>query len=161
MIKKIKCLLVIFVVLLMTGCNSASDEVKKELDLDNYKEKVVELNINGETPFSDSSNLNNLDVLDTYGLDSSLLDDYLIYMPSSVVNASMFIVVKPISGQESVVKYQIKELFEKYYNAYNGYYPKEAKLIEDRMEKEVDGYLVYIVSNDNDKVYNLLKESTK
>ena len=161
MIKKIKCLLVIFVVLLMTGCNSASDEVKKELDLDNYKEKVVELNINGETPFSDSSNLNNLDVLDTYGLDSSLLDDYLIYMPSSVVNASMFIVVKPISGQESVVKYQIKELFEKYYNAYNGYYPKEAKLIEDRMEKEVDGYLFYIVSNDNDKVYNLLKESTK
>ena len=34
-------------------------------------------------------------------------------------------------------------------------------MIEDRLEKELDGYLIYIVSYDNDAVYQAIEESLK
>ena len=164
--KKIKLLLGVFVlVVFLSGCgsdnSSGSEATSKSLDINLVKSNVKALKIDDDTPFADDANINDSDSIETYGLDVDLLDEYVIYLPSAVVNASMYIVAKPKEGEESVVKYQIKELFDKYYNAYNGYYPKEAKLIEGRMEKELSGYYIYIVSNDNEKVYNAIKESLK
>lgn len=160
--KKIKKILVIVVcIIVLSGCGSQQNNSNKELDLNLVKSNLSTLIIENGAPFSEKSNINNKDSIETYGLDVTLLDEYAIYLPSAVVDASMYIVAKPKEGESSVVKYQINELLEKYYNAYNGYYPKEAKLIEDRMEKELDGYLIYIVSADNEKVYNAIKESLK
>ena len=149
-------------VCILSGCGSSkTSSSSKTLDINSAKSSISSLKIGDTTPFSDGSNINNSDSIETYGLDTSLLEEYAIYLPSAVVNSSMYIIAKPKNGEESVVKYQIKDLFEKYYNAYNGYYPKEAKLIENRMEKELNGYLIYIVSSDNDKVYNTIKENLK
>ena len=152
----------IIVVCVLSGCGSSeTPSSRKTLDINTAKSSISSLKIGDTSPFSDESNINNSDSIETYGLDTSLLEEYAIYLPSAVVNASMYIIAKPKNGEESVVKYQIKDLFEKYYNAYNGYYPKEAKLIENRMEKKLNGYLIYIVSSDNDKVYNTIKENLK
>ena len=161
--KRLKVLFIMIIgVCVLSGCGSnKTSSSSKVLDINSAKSSISSLKIGDTSPFSDKSNINNSDSIETYGLDTSLLEDYAIYLPSAVVNASMYIIAKPKNGEESVVKYQIKDLFEKYYNAYNGYYPKEAKLIENRMEKELNGYLIYIVSSDNDKVYNTIKENLK
>lgn len=161
--KRLKVLFImIIVVCVLSGCGSSeTPSSRKTLDINTAKSSISSLKIGDTSPFSDESNINNSDSIETYGLDTSLLEEYAIYLPSAVVNASMYIIAKPKNGEESVVKYQIKDLFEKYYNAYNGYYPKEAKLIENRMEKKLNGYLIYIVSSDNDKVYNTIKENLK
>ena len=161
--KKLKVLFIMIIgVCVLSGCGSSdTPSSSKALDINSAKSSISSLKIGDTTPFSDESNINNSDSIETYGLDTSLLDEYVIYLPSAVVNSSMYIIAKPKNGEESVVKYQVKDLFEKYYNAYNGYYPKEAKLIENRMEKELNGYLIYIVSSDNDKVYNAIKENLK
>lgn len=161
--KKIKVLLIMIIgIFALSGCGSSEEKLNnKMLDLNLVKSSVSILKIDDTTPFSNEKNINNPDSIETYGIDLTLLDEYLIYLPSAVVDSSMYIIVKPKSDQISVVKYQIKDLFEKYYNAYSGYYPKEAKLIEDHMEKEINGYLIYIVSSDNNKVYNTIKECLK
>lgn len=161
--KRLKVLFIMIIaVCVLSGCGSSeTPSSSKTLDINTAKSSISSLKIGDTSPFSDESNINNSDSIETYGLDTSLLEEYAIYLPSAVVNASMYIIAKPKDGEESVVKYQIKDLFEKYYNAYNGYYPKEAKLIENRMEKELNGYLIYIVSSDNDKVYNTIKENLK
>ncbi len=158
--KKIKNILIIIIcIIALSGCGTQQESDNKTLDLNSVKTNLATLAIENEEPFSQKDNINNSDSIETYGLDVTLLDEYVIYLPSAVVDASMYIIAKPKEGESSVVKYQIKDLFEKYYNAYNGYYPKQAKLIENRMEKELNGYLIYIVSEDNDKVYNKIKES--
>ena len=156
-----KIVIILLMVLFCTGCNSESLESKK-FDKDTAKEKIADLTFNNsEFKFDDSENINNMDALSVYGVDLTLLNDYLFYLSSDVVDPSMYLVVNSSEENKSVVKYQIEELFNKYYNSYNNYYPKEAKMIEDRLEKEYEDYLIYIVSYDNDKVYQAIEESFK
>ena len=136
-----------------------SDE---EFDKEVAKEKIADLTFSGsDFKFDENENVNNVDVLNVYGVEIDRLNDYLFYISSDVVDPSMYLIASCDEDNKSVVKYQIDELFNKYYSAYNNYYPKEAKMINDRLEKEYEGYLIYVVSYDNDKVYQAIEESFK
>ena len=43
----------------------------------------------------------------------------------------MYLIVKVDDDSKSVLKYQLNDMFQKYYNAYNSYYPEQAKMIEN------------------------------
>lgn len=144
--------------LLFTGC---SKEEERTLDLELAKEKISSITFDKDFKFDDEENINNNEALSVYGVDSSLFEESLFYLSSTVVDPSMYLIVKANSEDEAVLKYQIEEMFTNYYNYYNSYYPEEAKMIEDRLEKELDGYLIYIVSYDNDAVYQAIEESLK
>ena len=144
--------------LLFTGC---SKEEERTLDLELAKEKISSITFDEDFKFDDEENINNNEALSVYGVDSSLFEESLFYLSSTVVDPSMYLIVKANSEDEAVLKYQIEEMFTNYYNYYNSYYPEEAKMIEDRLEKELYGYLIYIVSYDNDAVYQAIEESLK
>lgn len=144
--------------LLFTGC---SKEEERTLDLELAKEKISSITFDKDFKFDDEENINNNEALSVYGVDSSLFEESLFYLSSTVVDPSMYLIVKANSEDEAVLKYQIEEMFTNYYNYYNSYYPEEAKMIEDRLEKELYGYLIYIVSYDNDAVYQAIEESLK
>jgi len=164
--KKIsKILLVLVVALLLVGCGKEEKEsntVAKAFNKEVAKENIGKLKFSdSEFTFSENKNFDNSDAIKVYGVDTSLMEESLYYLASDVVDPSMFIVAKVSDDNKAVFKYQIKDMFEKYYNAYNNYYPKEAKMINDRLEKEYEGYLIYVVSYDNNSVYQAIVDSFK
>ena len=166
--KKIsKFLLVLVVALLLVGCEKeegkeSGNTVAKAFNKTVAKENIGKLKFNdSEFTFSEDKNFDNSDAIKVYGVDTGLMDESLYYLASDVVDPSMFIVAKVSDDNKAVFKYQIKDMFEKYYNAYNNYYPKEAKMINDRLEKEYEGYLIYVVSYDNNSVYQAIVDSFK
>lgn len=156
--KKILLLLLLPLSLLLGGCGAQED---KSLDLTKVKENISQIALADNFTFTEEKNINNLEVLDVYGVDANLLGDYLFYIPSEVVNPSMYLIAKPKEDDRAILKYQIEDMLKKYYNSYYSYYPKEAKMIEDRLAKEEAGYLIYIVSSDNNKVYEAITKSFK
>ena len=163
--KKLKSVLLIMVVaLLLVGCGSEGEkeDTSKTFDKSVAKEKISALKFNDiEFTFTDSESIGNVDALKVYGVDKDLFEDYMVYLSNNITDPSMYLIVKPKDDKKSVVKYQIKDMFEKYYNSYSNYYPKEAKMIEDRLEKEYNGYLIYVVSYDNNSVYQAIQDSFK
>ena len=154
-----KVLLIITCILIMTGCSTQEEtDTNISLSIDKVKTSLTNIEIEESKPFANQESLNDLDLIEGYGIDVSLLEEYAIYISSSVEDPSMYMVLKPIADKTSVVKYQVKDMFDKYLNAYKGYYPEVATIIEDKMEKEQNGYLIYIVSLDNQKVYNKILE---
>ena len=143
--------------MVITGCGSKEEE-KKLVDIDTTKvgEKLKEFSY-----FSDSNSLNDEDLIEGYGIETKVMSEYAIYISSSVNDPSMYIVAKPVENKKSVLEYQIKEMFSKYLSSYSDYYPEAVPMIENRLEKEYNGYLIYIISTDNDAVYNKILECNK
>lgn len=154
-----KKIILVLLVFLLVGCSSK--EENKTMSLESLKSGLTELKIEDKVSFGNKDNINDLDVIDSYGMDVSLFDDYLIYISTEVEDPSMFMVVKPKEGEEAVVKYQIDDFFSVYHAAYNGYYPEVAYMIENRKEVKLGDYLVYVISKDNDKVYDVIKKNYK
>ena len=76
----------------------------------------------------------------------------------------MYFIIKPKEGKTSVVKSDMEEFLEKIDNTWgigteNIYFPEAAQLVEDKMVKEENNYLIYIISQDNKLVYNTIVES--
>ena len=162
--KKICKLLVVLVALVLcVGCGKEEEtSVVKTFDKNSAKNKISALTFKDvDFQFNEENSYNNADALKVYGVDTSLMHEALYYIASDVVDPSMFIIAKVNDDDEAVFKYQIKDMFEKYYNAYNNYYPKEAKMITDRLEKEYEGYLIYIVAYDTNSVYQAITDSFK
>ena len=152
-----KLLVLLICLLLITGCTSKEEE-KELIDIDTNK---VGEKLKSFTYFSDSVSLNDEDLIEGYGIETKIMESYAIYISSSVEDPSMYIVAKPIEGKKSVLEFQIKEMFSKYLSSYSDYYPEAVPMIENRLEKEYNGYLIYIISTDNDAVYNKILECNK
>lgn len=150
-----KILLIITCILILTGCSKQEDNNQNiTLNTEEIKTNLTNITIDNKTPFNNAESINDLDLIEGYGIDVTLLEEYVIYISSSVEDPSMYMVLKPNAEKASVVKYQVKDMFNRYLNAYMGYYPEAATIIEDKMEKEYGDYLIYIVSLDNQKVYD-------
>lgn len=151
-----KILLIIMGLFLITGCGEKKEEnnLDVKLNMDDIKENLSSIKIGDSNPYNEMDSVNDLELIDGYGIDVTLLEDYVIYISSSVEDPSMYMVLKVSEENKSVVKYQVDDMFSQYLSAYKGYYPEAATIIEDKMEKEYNGYLIYIVSNDNQKVYD-------
>ncbi len=146
---------------LVVGCGTTKSD-NKVLDLDMAEEKISKLTFKDKDfTFTDKDSLNNTEAFEVYSVDTKLFKEFKSYLGTNVVDPSMYLIVKVEDSDKSVLKYQLKDMFEKYYNAYNSYYPEQAKMIENRLEKELNGYLIYIVSYDNDAVYQAITGSLK
>ena len=154
-------LLILMVALVLIGCGK-EEKGSKTLSKELVKEKVSSLKFkDSDFTFTENDNFNNNDAFKVYGVDTSKFIDSVSYISNNVVNPSMFLIVKTNDDDKAVLKFQMKEMFDKYFSAYNNYYPKEAKMITDRLEKEYEGYLIYVVSYDNDAVYQAIEKSFK
>lgn len=89
-------------------------------------------------------------------------DDYeeiSMGMPSIVVKSNMYIVVKPNEGKEEVVKAAINNYMASLENQWKNYLPDQYELVKNRKEGKIGDYLVYIISDDNDLVFNAISDS--
>ena len=155
-----KIILIITIFILAVGCSSQDEN--KTLDLNLASDNISKLTFKDNNfTFTESECMNNKEAFEVYGVDTSLFKEYKSYLGTRVVDPSMYLIVKVDDDSKSVLKYQLNDMFQKYYNAYNSYYPEQAKMIENRLEKELNGYLIYIISYDNNTVYQAIQDSLK
>jgi len=151
-----KVLILLICMFLITGCGGNNKEELANIDTTKVAKKLETISY-----FNNDSSLNDEDLIKGYGIDTKIISEYAIYISSAVKDPSMYIVAKPVEGKESILKFQIKEMFSKYLSSYSGYYPEAVPMIENRLEKEYNGYLIYIVSNDNETIYKKIIECKK
>ena len=68
-------------------------------------------------------------------------------------------VVKPAEGKKDKVKEALDNYFKTEEQKWSTYLPAEYEIIKNRKYEEIGDYLVYIVSTDNDKVLETIKNS--
>ena len=143
-----KIILILVMILSLVGCSK-----NKELNLEKINNKLSNIDLFNETEKIDISYLE-----DKYGLDSTGIEEYSIYMAMDTVSASMYAIFKV---SDNSVKENIESTFiDKYISSWTtlAYEPEEIKLVNDMYSEEYGDYLIYIISRDNDKVIELIKE---
>ena len=149
-----KILILLFTCLFLTGCGNK--EVK--LDFNTIKNELNALTINEELVFNDLQETSYEDLWNIHGIDAQLTEEIHFMTSTDGIDANMYIIALPKEGKEKELKEQINTFFEVFQLQADMYNPDNAALIKNRMEEKVGNYLIYIVSNNNSKVLEIIKK---
>lgn len=98
---------------------------------------------------------------DSIGLDPAFVTEFVIKTPALITTATTCIVVKPADGKKDEVKTVLDNYMVSLEEQWSTYLPAQYELVKNRMYKEYGDYLIYIVSENNDLVYDTIISSTK
>ena len=98
-------------------------------------------------------------IKDTLNIESADVEEFLMKMPAMMVQSNTYIVVKPVSGKEETVKNAIEDYMKKLEDQWSTYLPEQYELVKNRKVEKIGNYLVYIVSNNNDLVFNTINNN--
>lgn len=96
------------------------------------------------------------DVLD---LEEEDVKEFLMMQPMMMVNSSQFIIIKPASGKEKVVKEKVEEYLTALEEQWKTYLPEQYELVKNRQEESHGKYLIYIISDDNNLAFETIKNN--
>lgn len=131
--------------LLITGCND------KKLDFDKVKQKIIDTNVYGEM-----ETVNNENIYNEYLIDTSLADEILYQRTTDISGVDLYIIVKV---NDEKIKEQIDNRFESLELTSEMYNPEGNKKVKNRLETTYNGYNIYIVSDNNEKVLEAIKSN--
>ena len=158
---KLKNLLISLAVLLVfTGCG----EKNIELDLEKVEIELNSLEIeeDGEKIklFENNVKMDYEKLEDKYGMDTNVFTEILVSTSENLDTASMYAIFLPKEEKLEVAEKEMESFFEKYDQAWiMGYFPEEEKLVENRLEETYGDYYIYVISKDNDKVLEKIKNT--
>lgn len=102
------------------------------------------------------------DLLTTqFGIEKDMVEEYLIKMPMMITNSHTYIIVKPTEGKKDVVKEKLDTYMTNLEEQWKTYLPDQYELVKNRLVKEYGDYLIYIVSSDNEAVFNEIKANNQ
>jgi len=133
-----KNLVMLMLLFMMTGCGEGE---MKDLDISKAS-SAVEQTLTG-MEIIESAVLD-----DVYDIDLELFEEYVIKQNN---DGEMYAII--FTNNKSEAKDDMEEYFDKVRDFNTAYSPEQVKLIDERLEKEIGNYLIYIVSNDSEKVY--------
>ena len=139
--KKISVLVIILLsIIIGGGCSKNSFDSKEA-------QKVIEGEISGLKAISDET------LEDVYGMDLSEMTEYTFKQNT---DGDFYAIIKTdnIDG----IKASMNDYFEKVQKFNTNYSPERIEILEKRVEKEIDDYLVYIVDENADEIYNKIIE---
>lgn len=139
--KKIFVLLVIC--LLLGGCGNTVESIDIQ-----KTENVVEKHLHNMSEVSDST------LVDLYEFDLDKMSEYVIKQNS---DGDLYAIIK--TDDKVAVKKKMNEYFDKLKEFNQSYSPERLEILENRLEKEIGDYLIYIVAEDSDKIYNDILDS--
>lgn len=158
---KLKNLLISLAILLIfTGCG----EKTIELDLEKVEIELNSLEIeeDGEKSklFENSVQMDKEKMEEKYGMDTSVFEEILIGTSEQLDTASMYAIFLPKEDKIEKAEEEMNNFFEKYDQAWiMGYFPEEEVLVENRLEETYGNYYIYIISKDNDKAFEKIKNT--
>lgn len=145
-----KRLLIILLPLLLVGCNKGTTNTDLNLD-------SINNNLKGTDLFTETESVDITYLEKKYGLSTEGISDYSVYMASKTMSASMYAIFKV---DNDTAKENIENDFiDKYIDSWtvNVYDAHEADLVNNMYTEEYGNYLIYIVSEDNNKALEIIK----
>lgn len=97
----------------------------------------------------------------TFGIDTNDLEEYQVYMPMMIVSSKSYYILKPKEDKYDTVKAKMDEYMTNFETQWSTYLPEQYELVRNRMVKEYGGYLIYIISDDNEAVFKQIEASKK
>ena len=92
------------------------------------------------------------------GINKDLVSEHLVGLPSFIISASQYVIIKPVSGKTKEVKDLMTKYMESVQEQWDTYLPAQAELVRNRLETQHGDYLIYIISQDNEQVINTIKK---
>ena len=148
------------ILLIFTGCG----EKNIELDLEKVEIELNSLEIeeDGEKSklFENSVQMDKEKLEEKYGMNTSVFEEILVSTSEQLDTASMYAIFLPKEDKIEKAEEEMKNFFEKYDQAWiMGYFPEEELLVENRLEETYGNYYIYIISKDNDKAFDKIKNT--
>lgn len=133
-----KILVVCIMLFMITGCGNS--EIK-DLDINKASAAIEQTLSNMEAVDADM-------LVDVYNMDLGLFESYVVKQNSE---GNMYAIV--LTNNKSEAKEQFEKYFEKVRDFNVAYSPEQVKLIDEHLEKEIGNYLIYIVAENNENIY--------
>ena len=92
-----------------------------------------------------------------FNINKSDVKEYLIKVPMMITSSNSYIIIKPEDGKKDEIKEKMDEYMTKLEKQWETYLPIQHELVKNRLEKEYGDYLIYIISSDNDLVFETIK----
>ncbi len=156
----------VFLLCLFSGCG-VYDKMDLELasrEISILKTTVLDLPNIKEAIENDSEFFTELEDIEFDIFNPEYFDEYLLRREKSDVNAvslNSYMIIKPSEDKKDLLEEQIdlyyKNLLEEYNQKEDASEEIKAHL-QNVMKQEYEGYLIYILSNDNDAVWKKIKE---
>lgn len=141
--KKNFIILSVFVLIFVVGCGSSVST----LDVDNTQ-KIIENDLNNMSDVDEES------LEDVYGLDLDLMEVHIIKQNG---DGDLYAIIK--TSEKTQVKNDMDKYFEKLESFNTNYSPERLEILNNRVEKEIGDYLIYIVAENADYIYNNIVDS--
>lgn len=136
--KKFLTVLMVAMLMFVTGCRN--NDIS-ELNVDETK-KIIEQDLKDMKDVSEDS------LEDVYGLNLDLMEVYVIKENTS---GDLYAIIKTTDKNQT--KKDMENYFEKVKTFNANYSPERLQILEDRVEKEIGDYLIYIVAENADEIY--------
>lgn len=136
--KKIVVVLSIFILLFVTGCGNTVSE----LNVDNTK-GIIEADLKNMQEVDEDS------LRDVYGLNLDLMEVHIIKQNTE---GDLYAIIK--TNEKTKVKNDMAKYFKKIEKFNTNYSPERLEILNNRVEKEIGNYLIYIIAENADVIYN-------
>lgn len=136
--KKFLTVLMVAMLMFVTGCGN--NDIS-ELNVDETK-KIIEQDLKEMKDVSEDS------LEDVYGLNLDLMEIHVIKENTS---GDLYAIIKTTDKNQT--KKDMENYFEKVKTFNANYSPERLQILEDRVEKEIGDYLIYIVAENADEIY--------
>lgn len=105
-------------------------------------------------------NVESTDLEALTGVNPEDLDEFLV-KNSVMTQSSSYYILKPSEGKKDKVQETMNNYMNNLEKQWETYLPDQYELVENRLEEEYGGYLIYIISSDNESVLKSIKNSKK
>ncbi len=140
-------ILLIVIMLAITGCKS-----NEEVSLD-----INKASISLDEKYTNMNDMNEGELTIIYGLNLDLMEEKVI-KASSLNNGDFYALICVNKKNKDKIKEQMNNMFKELENQSNLYSPEAVEKIKNRFESSAGNCLVYIVSDDNNAYYDVVKE---
>ena len=130
--------MLVIALVIFTGCDNKGFEfdMKKASD-------VIESKITGLEEISKET------LEDVYDVDFNNVEKFVF---KENKDGDFYAIIK--AKDNAKVKVNMKEYFDKVKYFSENYSPERLELLDNRLEKEIDSYLIYIIHKDAENIYN-------
>lgn len=141
-----KIIMVIGLAIILAGCNKSVSTLDMKGASTSLDEKYQNMAL-----------MSDKELEGIYNQDTTLMEEYII-KSSENQDGNFYALIKVKSENKEKVKNNMDEMFSILENQSSLYSPEAVNLIKNKLATSVGDYLIYIVSENNEEMYNVVKE---
>ena len=141
-----KIIMVIGLAIILAGCNKSASTLDMKGASTSLDEKYQNMAL-----------MSDKELEGIYNQDTTLMEEYII-KSSENQDGNFYALIKVKSENKEKVKNNMDEMFSILENQSSLYSPEAVNLIKNKLVTSVGDYLIYIVSENNEEMYNVVKE---